>query len=235
MPSARNPIVFEQAYRAAAELVADRIVPTRQIGFQRDQLFRYVDRKYLPKPAPGTFASAAQQAAAISPFDEHADANRWSGKSPVPGIQSRGGLYAVIHPHALINELRHGNAKWNPAWNEKKLDQFAIVEIQIQRSHLMMDLSPANPGGQRFWKLFWTKSKLDPAIHQPRLKSEDCSIQRAIGLAAAHAPYLQGLIVQTIRTSDRSPGEVGENIIFYGPNQRPIPHLTVEKVTYIDS
>jgi hypothetical protein len=235
MPSARNPVVFEQAFHAASALLAGNDFPTRQIGLHRDQLFRYVDRKFLPKPASGAFASTAQQNAAISPFDEYNDSNRWSGKSPVISIPGKGGLYAVIHPHALINELRHGNAKWNPAWNEKKLDQFVIVELRIARAQLMLDLSPANPGAARFWKLFWTKSKLNEHIHQPRLKSEDCSIQRAIGLAVAHCQFLQGLIVQTIRTSDRSAGEVGENIIFFGPNAKPIPHLVVEKITYIDS
>jgi hypothetical protein len=235
MPSARNPLVFEQAFDAAAGLLASNDVPTRQIGLHRDQLFRYVDRQYLPKPAPNKFPSPLEQAKALSPFDETNDTNRWSGKSPVNRIPSRGGLYTVIHPHALINELRHGNAKWNPAWNERKLERYVIVEIHMMQAQLFLDLSTANPRANRFWNQFFIKSKLNRQIHEPRLKSEDCSIQRGIGLAVAQCLYLGGLITNTVRTSDRSEGEVGENVIFYGPNRSPIPHLVVEKITYTDS
>jgi len=62
--------------------------------------------------------------------------------------------------------------------------------------------------------------KLDSAIHWPRLQSENCSIQR----------YRPGdrALSESAR-ADRTDHKVGENVIFFGPNKTPIPHLVVEK------
>ena len=57
---------------------------------------------------------------------------------------------------------------------------------------------------------------------------DDCSVARGIGLALAQHGF-QALCAQTVRASQRSPLERGDNIIFFGRVGSMIPNLSVEE------
>ena len=66
---------------------------------------------------------------------------------------------------------------------------------------------------------------LREAINDPN----DCSVARGIGIAVGHFGY-EALLVQTARTSERSPLEMGDNLIFFGKQGECIRNLSVEEV-----
>jgi hypothetical protein len=58
---------------------------------------------------------------------------------------------------------------------------------------------------------------------------QDCSLARGIGLAVANSSYLGALQVATVRSSERSDEEVGDNLVFFGPNGQQAPRLWIEE------
>ena len=58
---------------------------------------------------------------------------------------------------------------------------------------------------------------------------DDCSVARGIGLAVGNTPFLSALQATTVRPSDRSSEESGDNLVFFGRNGQTIPNLFVEK------
>ena len=57
---------------------------------------------------------------------------------------------------------------------------------------------------------------------------------RGIGLAVANSPY-DGLIAETVRRSERSIAERGDNLILFGPAMKEIAVLWVEQALYFDN
>jgi hypothetical protein len=88
------------------------------------------------------------------------------------------------------------------------------------------DLSPHNPGAPRFFRELghdtWDRA------NNPR----DCSVARGIGLAVAHSGFLKGLCVQTVRESDRSDEERGDNLVLFAPAGTPVGGLYIEGAYY---
>jgi hypothetical protein len=247
MPSVQNPATFAAAFQAMRSLLDARQVPTRQV-YGNQYVYRSVMAQYLPRPAAGGFPNQSQQNAALSPFDEGADRNRWSGASPVGGIAGSGGLYCVLQQQALVNEMMHyhrGQKGPLTPFDPAALANKAIVKIRINRARLCVDLSPSNPAAKDFLAVLLdmiargaTKPTRGPFPQTNALKiqlalsGEDCSIPRGIGLAVAQSGFAQGLIVPTMRFSERSIYERGDNIVFFGPNGMPSPGLTVEEIGY---
>lgn len=234
MPQAKDPTLLAGVYAAAQALLAKREIPTRPLDrFQT--VFRSIPITFIKKPNPGCFISPLEERNAISPFDQNTDRNRWSGSSRVPGVPSAGGLYCVLQQQALVNEVMHyhrGQKGPLTAFDPASFSDKAIAQFYLKNSILAMDLSNSNPASQAFY------AKLLPQLAHNRLKihqllsSDDCSIPRAIGLAVAQCSYLQALIVPTMRFSDRSHEERGDNIVFFGPDRQPVPQLVVEKITF---
>jgi hypothetical protein len=240
MPNVQDPVLFENAYRAMKALLDARATPTRQI-YGNQHLYRAIDAKFLPQPAPGGFPSLTAQRAALSPFDESADRNRWSGASPVSGIPASGGLYCVLQQQALVNEVMHYHrGQKGPAtpFDPASFANKAIVKIRLNQARLAIDLSQSNPASKDFLALLFDRIRGTKTYHtnsidiQRTLGAGDSSVPRGIGLAIAQCGYAPILIVPTMRFSDRSIYERGDNIVFFGPNQQPIPLLTVEEITY---
>ncbi|MDX2267013.1 MAG: hypothetical protein NW208_02840 [Bryobacter sp.] len=247
MPSVMQPAVFAAAYQAMRALLDDRRVPTRQL-YGNQHVFRSVAAQYLPRPAAGGFPNQAQQNAALSPFDEGADRNRWSGASPTGGIPASGGLYCVLQQQALVNEVMHyhkGQKGPVGAFDPASFANKAIVKIRLNQARLLVDLSAANPTAKDFLAVLLAMVA-SGSIKPPRgafphtnalqiqraLGADDCSIPRGIGLAIAQSGFARGLIVPTMRFSERSIYERGDNAVFFGPNGAPIAGLTVEEITY---
>ena len=61
---------------------------------------------------------------------------------------------------------------------------------------------------------------------------EDCSVARGIGLAIAQTGILRGLSVQTVRKSDRSSDERGDNLVLFTAPGRPVSTLYIEQAYY---
>jgi hypothetical protein len=234
MPQAKDPALLASVYAATRSLLDKREIPTRPLErFQT--VFRSIPLTFIKKPLPGAFISAVEERNAISPFDQQTDRNRWSGISHAPNIPAAGGLYCVLQQQALVNEVMHYHrgqkgplTPFDPASFADKV----VAQFYLKNSILALDLSNSNPATQQFYaKLLPQLSQNRLQIHQ-MLSADDCSIPRAIGLAVAQCSYLHALIVPTMRFSDRSPYERGDNVVFFGPNQQPIPHLVVEKITF---
>jgi len=63
---------------------------------------------------------------------------------------------------------------------------------------------------------------------------EDCSVARGIGLAVANSTKYHGLVAETVRQSERSVEEKGDNLILYGAAMQPISLLWVEEAIFFD-
>ncbi len=246
MPSIQNPARFLAAYVAMKALLEARRAPTRQL-YGNQFVFRAIDAAYLPPPPPGGFATPQQQSNALSPFDEGADRNRWSG-SGVGGVAGRGGLYCVLQQQALVNEAMHYHrGQKGPAgpFDPAALAAKAIVKIRLNRTRLCVDLSTSNPGAKDFLALLLDMVErgstqpmkagfphINSVAIQKALGAADASVPRGVGLAVAGCGYAPNLIVPTMRFSERSIYERGDNLVFFGPQQAPIPGLSVEAITY---
>lgn len=90
---------------------------------------------------------------------------------------------------------------------------------------LVADLSPHNPGAMRFFR------ELGKDIWERVNDPKDCSWARGIGLAIAHSG-LQGVCVQTVRRSNRSDEERGDNLVLFASPGCPVSALYIERVYY---
>jgi hypothetical protein len=101
---------------------------------------------------------------------------------------------------------------------------------------LAADFSPHNPFGKRFVESLGAEGGVSAAMKAAGKGSislwtamndgTDCSVARGLGLAMAKHGY-EALCVQTVRTSERSDLERGDNLVFFGLHGRVIPNLSV--------
>jgi hypothetical protein len=221
MPTVNNPAALKQAYQAARTKIAKREIPTLLIqGGQ--PLFRSVPTGILPKPAAGGHVSKGAANKILVPYDLGTDrGNRFSGPSHSPGVPSAGGVYCVLQQQALINESMHYSG--NPG--NAALDGKCVLRMRVMGALLVADLSPHNPGSRRF--LDGIGSKTWDKMND----SGDCSVARGIGLAIADSGFLHGLSVQTVRTSERSAGERGDNLVLFSTSG-PVAQIYIDEAYY---
>ncbi len=231
MPKVLKPDVLISTYEAARKKIELREIPTTVI--QAGQfLYRSINpaSPYTPlsKPVPPLkHISKLKANPLLGPADEVRElGNRFSGPSPSGAIPGAGGLYTVQQQQALMNESIHYSGK-NGAW---ALGGRCILKIRVLGALLVADLSPHNPAGERFVRSLgknnmWEKM-VDPV---------DCSVARGIGLAIAHSGFLRGVSVQTVRESERSDEERGDNLVLYGAPSHAIPGTTVDEAWFFAS
>jgi hypothetical protein len=177
----------------------------------------------LPKPKPGTHVSKAKANMLFIPRDGAKEKNyRFSGPSYNSGISPAGGLYCVLQQQALVNESMHYSGKVG-AW---ALSGRCVLRIRLMGSVLVADLSPHNPRGLRFLR------EMGAGTWDQMINPDDCSVARGIGLAVAHSGFLRGLSVQTVRSSERSAGERGDNLVLFASPGGAVPGLYIEEVSY---
>jgi len=225
VPALKRPEVLSAVYAAAGGKIAARDIPTLFVqGGQT--LYRSVNPAgtytSMPKPNPGRHLSKFAANAAITPADGVLDlGNRFSGPSG-GSIPHASGLYCVQQQQALINESAHYSGKAH-AWS---LSGRCVLRIRVMGSILVADLSPHNPRALRFLR------ELHGASWDQMVDPNDCSVGRGIGLAIAHSGYLRGLSIQTVRESDRSIDENGDNLVLFGSPGQPIPGLYIDQAIY---
>lgn len=223
MPTVKNPAALKSAYNAASRKIAQREIPTLLIqGGQ--SLFRSVPASILPKPAAGGHVSKSAANQLLLPYDLGTErGNRFSGPSPTnSGVPSAGGLYCVLQQQALINESMH----YSRHPGDTALDGKCVLRLRVMGVLMAADLSPHNPGSRRFL------TGIGPKAWDEMNDPDDCSVARGIGLAIAASGFLHGLSVQTVRTSERSAGERGDNLVLFSSSASPIPQLYVDEAYY---
>jgi hypothetical protein len=245
MPEVKRPHVLKAVYEATSQLLSKRQAPTAHIDPKR-WLYRAADLKYMTLHSDGYFPRpGANQALVVR--DGKGDGNRFSGVSKVPGIQDRGAIYCAAEQSALVNEILHytkgaDGVATNTA-TRMPIPSFAfaqkfVVKIRLMHVLAVLDLSPHNAGSRQFLDKILANPAVENALrqggHKPislwleMVHAEDASVARGIGLAAAHCGYLHGLQARTVRPSDRSEEETGDNVVIFGEHEKQIPGLWIE-------
>jgi len=238
--------LLRAVYAEASRLVEARRIPTEFIP-TTVSLYRSFDRRYAPINAQRLFPRQAANAALVI-RDQFLDVNRFSGQSLTAGIPAYGGLYCSMQAQAIVNEMRHyarGNKNVPRSGNtgfphvDETLGSKCIVRIRLMSSVLAADVSTHNPGSAAFLEAIERSADVQAALRAAGRgartvayelnDSEDCSVARGIGLAVANAPWLRALKVTTARPSDRSPDEMGDNVIFFGHNDERIGSLWIDE------
>lgn len=225
MPTVKRPAALVKAYNATKKKIEERDIPTIPI-LQGHVLYRSINPTSpytsLPMPAPGGHVSKAQANKLLVPADHSRDlSNRFSGPGAA-GIGGAGALYFVLQQQALVNESTHYSGK-SAYW---ALAGRCVLKIRTMGSILVADISPHNPAGRRFLK------ELGPKAWDEMTDPDDCSVARGIGLAIAHSGFLAGLAAQTVRESERSDDERGDNLILFAAPGQAIPQLYIEQAAY---
>lgn len=226
MPTVKRPAALAKIYAAAKRKIDADGIPTLLLQ-QGQTLYRSINPTSaytpLPKPAPGGHVSKMQANKLLAPADGAKElSNRFSGPSYDPNIPSTGGLYCVQQQQALVNESKHYSGK-AAAW---ALSGRCVLRIVTMGTIHVADLSPHNSRALRFLRELGGKTWDD------MVDPDDCSIARGIGLAIAHTPGLRGLSVQTVRESERSAEERGDNLVLFGAAGAPIPTLYIDEAMF---
>ena len=226
MPAVRRPDTLAKVYSAAKKKIDTGEVPT--LLLQRGQtLFRSINPDspytFLPKPPAGTHVSKMQANRLLAPGDGPRELNnRFSGPSYNPAIPCASALYFVLQQQALVNESMHYSGKAG-VW---ALSGRCVIKIRLMGSMLVADLSPHNPQGLRFLR------ELGAGTWEEMVDSEDCSVARGIGSAIAQSAALRGISVQTVRSSERSVEERGDNLVLFSPMGAAISGIYIEEARY---
>jgi hypothetical protein len=226
MPNVKDAAALDAAYAAATKKIQAREIPTVLVQAGHT-VFRSINPNSpytpLPKPNPGTHVSKLKANPLLVPGDGAVDlGNRFSGPSHNPGIASAGGFYCVLQQQALVNESTHYSGK-AAFW---ALSGRCVLRIRLMGAMLVADLSPHNPQARRFLREMGGKTW--DQMNDPN----DCSVARGIGLAVAHSGFLRGLSVQTVRMSERSDEERGDNLVLFAAPGQAVAGLYIEEASY---
>jgi hypothetical protein len=226
MPEVKSPAALKSAYEATLQRVQRGDLPTSFL-YGGQTLFRSINPKSaytpLPQPGPGGTVSLAATTPLLKPGDVGREGhNRFSGPSyNNPAITAIGGLYCVMQQQALVNESAHYSGKAH-AW---ALSQRCVLRVRINGTVTVADLSPHNPGSSRFLR------SLGKNVWEKMNDPDDCSVARGIGLALATLGFVRGILVQTVRASNRSEEELGDNVVFFSTGN-PVPGIAVDQVYF---
>lgn len=238
MPTVQSPAVLKAVYLEASKLIRQHAIPTEILGPPR-RVFHYFDRTYIRRTASGDFARLAANEAALVVRDSKGQ-NRFSGPAGIAGVPDCGALYCSTQQQAQINEILHYSRN-SGAFPDPQiaLQQKCIAQIQIRGVIAAADLSAHNPGSRRFLERLGSATAVQDALRAAGRPSrflgdhmadgDDCSVARGIGLAVASCEYLNALQATTVRRSERSDEEMGDNIVFFGREGQVVPNLWVEK------
>jgi hypothetical protein len=224
LPKVKRQAALVAAYSAAKRKLGE--VPTILL-LPGQTLFRSFDpnkaHSLLPKPKPGTHVSKSQAKKLLMPGDGVRELdNRFSGPSYDATIPACAGLYCVLQQQALVNESMHYTG--NPGvW---ALTGRCVLKMRLMGTILVADLSPHNPRARRFLRSLGTD------VWEQMVDPKDCSVARGIGLAIAESSSLRGLSVQTVRESERSSEERGDNLVLFTAPGGTLSGIDIEQAYY---
>jgi len=246
MPVVLAPAILSAVYNATFRC-ADS-APTTIIGPDAT-LFRAFDQEYF---AVDTYRHILRRDHAMNALmirDEVSDQNRFTGPSHDRAIPSWGGLYCSLQQQALTNEVAHyiqdkrakaatarGTAPPGPLPRTAVSNSKAAIKIRALGPVIAVDISLHNAYGASFVSMIGQDSEVKAALGaagkgsmalwDAMNDSFDCSVARGIGLALANHGY-EALCAQTVRASERSPLERGDNLIFFGHQGRIVQNLSI--------
>jgi hypothetical protein len=242
----KSPALLAAVYHATLRRAGD--APTSLIPSE-STFFRAFDQTYFTVDTHRRILRRDQAMNTLVIRDQHSDQNRFTGLSHDLRIPSCGGLYCALQQQALVNEVAHyveaarsqsaatrGAAAPKPVPRTAVFNTKAAVKIRALGPVLAVDLSPHNAYGLSFVNSIGAdggvQSTMKAAGKGPTPfwdamnDGVDCSVARGLGLALAKHGY-QALCVQTVRTSERSPLERGDNLIFFGHQGQVVHNLSV--------
>lgn len=223
MPRVLNQNLLMKAFLSASRKIEQNQIPTQLLRGE-SSLFRAINPaspySFLPKPRPGGVVSKMLTIPLLKPSDGLEEReNRFSGPSYSAKIPAAGGLYCVLQQQALVNEMMHYSGRPR---HEAFLGK-CVIRMRVMGAMMVADLSPHNASAKKFLQ------DLAVGTWDSMNNPDDCSVARGVGLAIANSPKLNGLIARTVRESERSPEERGDNLVLF---TRPAGAVTN---VYIDS
>jgi hypothetical protein len=246
MPNVGSPAVLSAVYQATLHHAGN--APTTLIPAD-STFFRAFDQTYFTVDTHRHILRRDQAMNTLVIRDQHSDQNRFTGLSHDPRIPSCGGLYCALQQQALVNEVAHyveaartqsaaagGAAAPKPVPRTAVFNSKAAVKIRALGPVLAVDFSPHNAHGMSFVNSIGADGNVKSAMKAAGRGSTsfwdamndgvDCSVARGLGLALAKHGY-EALCVQTVRSSERSPLERGDNLIFFGQQGQVVRNLSV--------
>jgi hypothetical protein len=219
-----RPSALAAAYAATKRKIDE--LPTVPLP-QDTVLFRSFNpnsaHSQLPKPVRGGHVSKMQANNLLIPGDGAKDLNnRFSGPSYDASIPAAAGLYCVLQQQAMVNESMHYNRKVG-VW---ALSGRCVIRIRLMGQILAADLSPHNPRSRRFLR------ELGKDVWEEMNDPEDCSVARGIALAIAETGWLQALVAQTVRESERCAEERGDNVVLFAIPGHGVRSVYIEEASY---
>jgi hypothetical protein len=224
VPKVLRPDALAAAYAATRRKIDDLPTVMLQSGATIFRSFNPTSAySLLPKPPSGGHVSKLQANKLLIPGDGAIDLNnRFSGPSYDPAIPAAAGLYCVLQQQALVNESAHYGKKAR-VW---ALSGRCVLKMRLMGSMLVADLSPHNPKSSRFLR------ELGRGTWDEMTDPKDCSVARGIGLAIAETATFRGLAVQTVRESERSAEERGDNLVLFASPGTAITGVYLEEAYY---
>lgn len=246
MPRVNFPHLLRAVYDEATRLIERRQIPTELVSAD-NILVRSFDLEHATINTQGIFPKHSANAALVV-RDQFEDKNRFSGQSLQMGVPALGGLYCSLQGQAIVNEIRHYAREGDRIPRSRQtgfpnadaaLRGRCIVRIRLMASVMAGDISAHNPGTAAFLDALGRAPAVQAALRASGRggqslanqvsESEDCSAARGIGLAVANTSWLKALKATTVRPSDRSLDEAGDNLIFFGQNGCQVPGLWIDR------
>lgn len=243
MASVKDDDALIKAYLAMKKRLDAVDLPTLPINIGHT-LFRYFNpvssHSLLDKPAKGQCVPKAKVNALLAPGDGIKElGNRYSGPpektalyqtwaakpgsaAVAAGIVPMGGFYCALQQQAIVLEAAHHGGKVAP-W---ALTGKCVLRMRVTQQFSVAELSPHNPTSRRLLR------ELGRGVEDEMKDPKDCSVARGIGLAIAGCSYLSGVSAQTVRESERSVEEKGDNLVLFAPQDVKIGFLEVDKVLF---
>lgn len=243
MPIVKFPALLASVYEAASRRASDS--PSNLI-FAGNTFFRSFSQDYFVVDTQRPILRYEYAIKALTiPKDD--GTNRFSGASLNTKIPSWGGLYCSLQQQAVVNEAAFyrqaarmekaaaaGSPAPNPLPRSVALTGRAVLKVRALGPILAADISPHNPDAHSFIHSIGSDPGVQSALQAAGKGSkgiwegmndgEDCSIARGIGLGLAK--FHRALCVQTVRTSERSALERGDNLIFFGLEGEKVDNLS---------
>lgn len=211
--------------------------------------FHYFPRRYAMVDSRRQIFTREKAMESIKIYKSECDGNRFTGMG-TDSVESAEGLYCALQQQAIVNEVAHyvnAEDSRDAAMNNRPappprprgeiVEDKGVVKIETLVPVDAVDISPHNIGAQKYvntlaeefnFQRLLTKidgrrwSSVWDAIHD----EDDCSAARGFGLAVAKLGYL-AMRWQTVRMSERSLLERGDNILFFGKPNQILPYLRV--------
>lgn len=258
MPTVKRPGVLKEVYHATLRLIQAWRMPTQLISPDETQ-YRAIDIKYLTPITRDIFPRQQANLCLIPRDQDEdknrfSGQSLNAGIANSGGLYCSLQQQALVNEilHYARSETREDSVTKlpTPVWmprdpttgfprHEIALNRKFIIKIRMMGTALVADLSPHNPGARQFITELENSPNVQAALNTSHslpsplwdqlFDSLDCSVARGIGLAVANSPALRGLKVLTVRPSERSDEETGDNLVWFGQNGHHIPCLWVEE------